>query len=217
MHSKQPKAITLIEILISIAVFSVGILSVSYLIISNIGLSERAKMKTTATMLAKEWIELVYNRRDTNIKKWRLRNCLELDANSYDGTCGYYFHDPADTNGTTKRTIATYFDKWYVFQPAGNLANTKLYKRPSPDGTFSAFTTFSSFGIVGTNSATSFSRTITFTPVYLEPEGKRDHADKILKVTSTVSYKKWTYSGHVSIESFIGNTLDTIPLDYYTN
>jgi|GEM_PF-6173812 len=54
MRIEQAKAITLIEILISIAVFSVGILSISYLIISNIGLSERAKMKTTATMLAKE-------------------------------------------------------------------------------------------------------------------------------------------------------------------
>lgn len=217
MRIEQAKAITLIEILISIAVFSVGILSISYLIISNIGLSERAKMKTTATMLAKEWIELVYNRRDTNIKKWRLRNCLELDANSYDGKCWSYFHDPADTNGSTRRTVVTYFDKWYIFQPAGDLANTKLYKRPSPDWTFSAFTTFSSFGIVGTNSATSFSRTITFTPVYLEPEGKKDHADKLLKVTSTVSYKKGSHSGNVSIESFIGNTLDTIPLDYYSN
>lgn len=62
-------ALTLIEILISIAVFSIGILSISYLIISNVGLSERTKLKTTATMLAKEGMELVYNRRDTNIKK----------------------------------------------------------------------------------------------------------------------------------------------------
>lgn len=62
-------ALTLIEVLISIAVFSIGILSVSYLIISNVWLSERTKLKTTATMLAKEGIELVYNRRDTNIKK----------------------------------------------------------------------------------------------------------------------------------------------------
>jgi hypothetical protein len=62
----------------AIAIFAVGILSISYLIINNIGLSQRTKLKTTATMLAKEGIELTYNRRDTNIKKGRLRNCLKL-------------------------------------------------------------------------------------------------------------------------------------------
>ncbi len=213
---KKIAAITLIEILISIAVFSVGILSISYLIIANIGLSERTKLKTTATMLAKEWIEIVYNRRDTNVKKWWLWNCLELDANSYDGACWLYFHNPSDTSTSTSRILVTQFDEGYGFQPATALSNTKLYKRDSSDGTFSMLSTFSSFSIVGTQSS-PFSRVITFTPVYLDPEGKKAHPDKLLKVTSTVRYKKGNYSGHISIQSFIGDTLDTIPLDYYSN
>ena len=84
-------ALTLIEVLISIAVFSIGILSVSYLIISNVWLSERTKLKTTATMLAKEGIELVYNRRDTNIKKGWIRSCLKLKEGSYAGNAKYTF------------------------------------------------------------------------------------------------------------------------------
>jgi prepilin-type N-terminal cleavage/methylation domain-containing protein len=48
------KAVTLIEVLMAIAIFAVGVLSLSYLIINNIGLSQRTKLKTTATMLAKE-------------------------------------------------------------------------------------------------------------------------------------------------------------------
>ena len=208
------KTITLIEVLISIAVFSYGILSISYLIISNINLSERTRLKTTATMLAKEWIELVYNRRDTNIKKWWLWNCLALDSNSYNGSCGLFFHNPSDTSSSTKRMIVNYPDEGYQFQPIINLSNIKLYKKKSTDGSFGIYTNFDAYGIVGTQSS-AFSRTITFSPVYLEPEWSTQHPDKLLKVTSTVAYKKWSYSGSVSLQSFIGETLDSISLDEY--
>lgn len=210
------RGITLIEVLISIAIFSIGILSISYLIIANIGLSERTKLKTTATMLAKEGMEIAYNRRDTNIKKGWLWNCLALKPGSYAGECQTFFHNPTSLNSSTKWIINIFPDKGYVFEAVGNLSNTKLYSRPSGKW-YSLYTTFSSFGIVGTNSQTPFTRIITFAPVDLAPDGWPKHADKILKVTSTVTYKKGGYSGSVSLQSFMGDTLDTIPLDYYGN
>lgn len=211
---KSLKAITLIEVLISIGVFTFWILSISYIIINNIALSERTRLKTTATMLAKEGMELVYNRRDTNIKKWWLWNCLALDSNSYNGSCGLFFHNPSNLNWSTNRMIVNYADKGYQFQPIINLSNIKLYKKRIDNWGFGIYTNFDAFWVVWTQ-ASAFSRTVSFSPVYLAPEWASQHPDKLLKVTSTVSYKKWTYSGSVSLQSFIGDTLDTIWLDDY--
>lgn len=210
--------LSLVEVLIAIAVFAVGILSIAYLVINNVWLYQKSKLKTTATMLAKEWIEIVYNRRDTNIKKWWLRNCLELEPWSYAWVCKTYFHDINDLGWSSIRMIDTDTDQGYRFiKPAGTLANNSLYLRPSKDGPFKVYTSFSNVKIIWTSDRTPFVRTITFQPVYLEPEWKQAYPDKILKVTSTVYYKKWVYSGSVVIQSFIWDTLDTIPLDYFIN
>lgn len=210
------KAITLIEVLISIAIFSIGILSISYLIINNVWLSERTKLKTTATMLAKEWIELVYNRRDTNIKKWRLWNCLALKQGSYAGECETFFHDPNNLNTSTSRTIQIDENGSYGFNSIGSaLDNDKLYPVKSSFWNYTILESrWAKNNIIGQKTS-QFRRRITFSPVILWPEWWASQADKLLKVTSTVLYKKSAYSGSVTLQSFIGDTLDTIPLDYY--
>lgn len=212
----NPKAITLIEVLISIAIFSIGILSISYLIINNVWLSERTRLKTTATMLAKEWIEIVYNRRDTNIKKWRLRNCLSLKQWSYAGECETFFHNSNNLNGGTSRTIQINEIWWYDFNLLGSaLDNDKLYPTKSSIWNYTVLKSrWSKNNIIG-QKVSNFTRRITFTPVFLWPEWWASQADKLLKITSTVNYKKSAYSGSVSLQSFVGDTLDTIPLDYY--
>lgn len=213
IYKQNPKAITLIEVLISIAIFSIGILSISYLIINNVWLSERTKLKTTATMLAKEWMELVYNRRDTNIKKWRLWNCLALKQGSYAGECEIFFHDPNNLNGSTSRTIQIDENGSYNFNSIGSaLDNDKLYPVKS---SFWNYTVLESRWAKNNIIGKQFRRRITFSPVILWPEWWTSQADKLLKVTSTVLYKKSAYSGSVTLQSFIGDTLDTIPLDYY--
>lgn len=200
----------------AIAIFSVGILSISYLIINNIGLSQKTKLKTTATMLAKEWIELTYNRRDTNIKKGRLRNCLKLQQWSYAWTCETYFHDPLILNQSTSRTLEISEDGWYTFNKINStLDNDDLYPKKSTHGSYTILQSWWAKGNIIGQKKSPFSRVITFSPVYLMFEGWPAHPDKILKVTSTVYYKQWIYSGSVVIQSLIGDTLDTIPLDYY--
>lgn len=216
IHNQNPKAITLIEVLISIAIFSIGILTISYLIINNVWLSERTKLKTTATMLAKEWIELVYNRRDTNIKKWRLWNCLALRQWSYAGECETFFHDPNNLNTSTSRTIQIDENGGYGFNSIWSaLDNDKLYPVKSTIGNYTILKSWWAKNNIIGQKVSHFRRRITFTPVILGPEWWAAHADKLLKVTSTVTYKKSAYSGSVSLQSFIGDTLDTIPLDYY--
>lgn len=216
MKIKYAQALTLIEILISIAIFSIGILAISYLILSNIGLSERTKLKTTSTMLAKEAMELIYNRRDTNIKKWWLRNCLALKQGSYAWECETFFHNPNDLSNSTSWIVEVDENGSYRFnEKKTSLTNDDLYPVASTNGQYTILKSrWARNNIIG-QKRSPYSRVITFSPVFLAPEGWAAHPEKLLKVTTTVSYKKGPYSGSVSLQSFIGDVLETIPLDYY--
>lgn len=213
---KRLKAITLIEVLITIAVFSVGILSISYLIINNIWLSERTRLKTTATMLAKEGIELTYNRRDTNIKRWWLWNCLSLKQGSYAGECETFFHDPSKLSGKTDWVLQVDENAWYQFNLKwSNLDNDKLYPAKSDNGSYGILRSRWARNNIIWQTVSPYRRTISFSPVILWPEWGATHPDKLLRVTSTVAYKKSSHSWSVTLQSFIWDTLDTIPLDNY--
>ncbi|MCD5396433.1 MAG: prepilin-type N-terminal cleavage/methylation domain-containing protein [Candidatus Pacebacteria bacterium] len=66
MLNKNKKGFTLVELLITIFVFTVGILGV-YLIVQNlISVANYAKYRLTTIYLAQEGIEIVRNIRDTN-------------------------------------------------------------------------------------------------------------------------------------------------------
>lgn len=74
----DPKwAFTLIEMLVVIFVLWVGILSIVVLISRNISLTKDVHMRNTATLLAREWIELIYNYKSTNELLWYERNCAQ--------------------------------------------------------------------------------------------------------------------------------------------
>ena len=51
---KKKSAFTFIEVIIAIAVFAVGVLSVLRLITQNLALLDTTQIRTTATFLAKE-------------------------------------------------------------------------------------------------------------------------------------------------------------------
>lgn len=61
--------LTLIEVLMAILLFGSWIVVILSIIIQNISLAQRIQDKTTATMLAKEAIEMFYSYKDTNIDK----------------------------------------------------------------------------------------------------------------------------------------------------
>ena len=82
MIKKQTNAFTIIEILVWILIFSMGIVSVFSLIISTLNINENNKNYIIAANLAKEQIELVRNIRDSNFKKVQIYNQINP---SFDG------------------------------------------------------------------------------------------------------------------------------------
>lgn len=76
------RGLSLIEILIAIGVFAIGVLSVLQLVIHNISTVRIVKHQTAATMLASEWLEMMYTWRNTNLLKELPWNCLEFSEES---------------------------------------------------------------------------------------------------------------------------------------
>lgn len=63
---QERKAFTLIEMIVVIFVLGVGILSIVMLITHNLSLTSQIHTQNTATILAREGIELAYNYKNTN-------------------------------------------------------------------------------------------------------------------------------------------------------
>lgn len=188
--------ITLIEVLFAVIIFWVGILSIMIMVIENISLLDRIKNQTTATSLAKEWMELVYNLRDSNLNKsvkWNCRDaldpdCLErfIDSNAYKPQIninGYYEMLPTDTNFDSN---ILYFHTWEIKDVYNWVLFTGFWYDYNANG----------------GEKTIFSRHIYFDRAYLQNWGMAD-SSKLLKLESHVVYKKWATEEQVVLESFI--------------
>lgn len=70
----KKKAFTLIEILVVIVIFWVGILGILTMLTRSIGYFDTINMQTRATMLAKEALDLAYQHRDSNLDQGYPRN-----------------------------------------------------------------------------------------------------------------------------------------------
>lgn len=68
---------TLLEVLICIFVMGIGILAIAKLMTNNIKTIAKVHDRTTATTLAREWLEMINNVRDTNILLGYERNCAQ--------------------------------------------------------------------------------------------------------------------------------------------
>ena len=89
----QKKAFTLIEMLVVIFVLGVGILSIVVLITRNLSLTKNIHIQNTATILAREGIELAYNYKKTNEMLWYQWNCATRTTNSTtENNCDKYFY-----------------------------------------------------------------------------------------------------------------------------
>ncbi|MCR5412844.1 MAG: type II secretion system GspH family protein [Patescibacteria group bacterium] len=73
---KYNKAFTLIEVLVIMMVFCVGILTVLYSITQTITNKEIVKLQLQTSFIGREGIELMYNLRDSNFKKELPWDCL---------------------------------------------------------------------------------------------------------------------------------------------
>lgn len=205
---------TFIEVIIAITVFAIGVLAVLRLITQNLVTLDATQLRTNATFLAKEWIELVYNMRDSNIAKWLPWNCIlkenfatgnrnEIDPET---VCEWNFSSWSEDN----KILQISFDpEWYTYThmlDAGKDFNelwtgNRLYYISWAVGWHQIF--WYSSQAVEWQEPTFFSRYIVFAPVHewkdILPR------ENILKIESHVLFNKWTKTWEVVLESFIWN------------
>ncbi len=190
--------VTLIEIIIAIVVFSIWILTILNVIVSNLALTDKVKNNSIATFLSKEWIEIIYNIRDSNIDKWLKWNCTKIDL-SYNCIEKFtawsvfnvninlkWYHDIKPTS-TDYNDNLLYYHEWVIKDNANApIINWFRYDHDTSNWKRSFF-----------------SRYIKFDGVYLWPEWSIWNADKLLKIESHVLYNKWTFTWDVVMESII--------------
>lgn len=188
------KGFTLIEIMIVLLVFSVGVLAVLRLILHNMSTMNDLEAKTTATFLAKEWLELAYNTRDSNRLASLPRDCI-IDNNYNEALdsdpCKNHFLDnqwlralETTENNIQRKTISdtNLFEEWKLF-----LKNIWWLKYTHEI----------------TDQPSVFTRYISFTGV--KDNEKIINTGYILKIESHVLYQKWARTGEILLEWFIWN------------
>lgn len=192
-ESMKQKWFTLIEIMIVLLVFSVGVLAVLRLILYNINTMSDLEAKTTATLLAKEWFELAYNTRDSNRLSSLPWNCItnsQYNENLNDSVCVNYF---LDNNGI--RTIQAKDESIERKSIPSNWFNeAKLFLK-------SSWTL--SYTHEETNQESIFARYIYFT--WVKDNEAIINTWYLLKIESHVLYQRWSKTGEIILEWFIWN------------
>lgn len=190
----KKKWFTLIEVIIVLLVFSVGVLAVLKLILYNMSSMSQLETKATATLLAKEWLELAYNTRDSNRIASLPWDCIinkNYDANlTRDEVCENYFLDNPwlrkieNNEKINRQTIDT----------NNIIEDSKLYIENNWNTKYTHEVN---------ESPSIFSRYIYFTGV--KDNEKIINTWAILKIESHVIYQKWSKTGEIILESFIWN------------
>lgn len=210
---------TLIEILIAITVFAIGVLAVLRVLTWNLSIMDQTSMKLQSTVLAKEWLELVYNLRDSNLEKKLPWNCVlnpelygwensDLDNKTVDEICVGYFG--SDFNEILQ---LSFDNEIYYYQ---NLTGSSDYFTGLFDDNklcLFSWNNMSWFAYCSGDAwePTFFARYLSFAWVDVSDPAKLDQPqtnlpkDKILKVESHVLYKKWHKTWDIVFESFIWN------------
>jgi len=216
MIKRNIRWFSLLEVMIAISVFSIWILAILQILLKNLSVADTTQLKTTAILLAKEWIELSYNIRDTNLIKWLARDCV-LD----NGVYSRYSKTPWNESLYSDKNICKYFfgswlDFGFSFDKDNYIYSYADDNLDSFDDRFEQWQLFYKTGIVGwyqigqysnkkieESMPTYFARYITFTKIkeweHVLPQ------DKILKVSSHTLIKKWVFTWEIVLESFIWN------------
>ncbi len=180
------KWFTLIEVLISIVILAMSVALILWIITNIQSLRNTAYSKTIGTMLSKEWLELFYNLRNSNIMSWGRDldwNCISV--NDSDGSCQERFL----AKNTYIANILS--DGWYQINKMNNLTDGDLYIC-DVNGTKIYTSNYNSTCI-----KSEFSRYI-----YIDDYKS---SNQIFTINSVVNYKKNGFSWSVNLQSTIGN------------
>jgi len=215
---KNFKAFTLVETLIVIVVFCIGILVVLQWLSQTLRNKDYADIQIKSAFLAREWIELMFNLRDANYHKELPWNCIfnhieNLKASPYEENenpfCAWYFWS-GDENKILK--IWMWTGNEYIHVETWSLSTLEDF-----DSMFSGYQIyFHTWNIVewitwylydhawNDDERTRFARYLLITWVIAE-DGNVVDTDKLLKIESHVLYKKWYLTGEKVMETFIWN------------
>ncbi len=214
---RKLKAFTLIETLIVIIIFSVGILAVLHWLTQTLRNKDYADIQIKSAFFAREWIELIFNLRDANYHKELPWNCIfeneekpgdiKLDSNDQEINnpfCKWYFW--SGDNNILK--IWMWNEKEYIHIETGSLDDDF-------DKNFSGYQIyFHSWNVLNNSTGylynhdankwdwTRFARYLLITWV-VDEYGNAVDRDKILKIESHVWYKKWYLTGEKVMETFM--------------
>ena len=201
----RKKAFTLIEILIVIVIFWVGILAILSIMANSVKNFDTINMQTRATLLAKEGIDLAFHHRDRNLeqgyprdyyarientdwgkeeflwKAWNTTFKIGLSVNKDQNP--YYLLEKIKIWEYTADTFDEYFKTFA-------LELTKL--EPTKDNTPTPYT----YKEATETPNKGYARRIEFVPPTIENL-------ELLKVSSHVIYKRWSFTGEVVLESFL--------------
>lgn len=219
---------TFIEVMIAIVVFAIWVLAILGLVTSNLRWVERNDLRLQGTLLAKEWLELVYNLRDSNLERELPRNCVlspllyELDWERLsnlisDDTdivrCINICNDDEDckTKCIMDKICPTYFGISSPIKISYSDANYVMVDR-TIDGIDSwnklYIHTWDGWLLWYSHEEqwwdeTLYYRYITFDDI--KENNLSLDTEKILKVSSHVIWEKWAFTGEVVLQSFIWN------------
>lgn len=201
---KRIRAFTLIEVIFTIVIFCVGILTVLFWLSQTLRNKDYANTQIKSAFFAREWIELMFNLRDANYHKKLPWNCIfqrktwtitlsdENDNPFCDGkfekwtvlkisiwTWNEYVHVE---KWNAISDFDTAFEEYQIYSHTW-MANWFVYDYEKNDG-----------------EETWFARYIVVDAVTWVNKN-----DKLLKIESHVLYKRWALTWEKVMETFIGN------------
>lgn len=210
---KKLKAFTLIETLIVIVVFCIGILAVLQWLSQTLRNKDYANTQIKSAFFAREWIELLFNLRDANYHKELPWNCIfdpkltngyiDEDENPF---CKGYLWSWSE-NQILK--IGIWSDGGYIFVKTWSLDNDFYSDFDNYQIYFHTWVTLNGETWFLYNytwskdDKTWFARYLLIT--WIVADWWDVDKDKLLKVESHVLYQRWAITWEKVMETFIWN------------
>ena len=217
---KKHSAFTLIETLIVICVFFIGILTVLFGITRTLRNQNHTNLQIKSAFFAREWMELLFNMRDSNYHKELPRNCIFTRVDENDEKI-YDEDENPFCNGYIKPWTVIKIWIWtgneYIHAETWSLL---IWKDENNDEIIDFTGMFKEYQIYAhtwdenntfiynhewtDEEKTGFARYLVITGV-VDENWKAVSEDSLLKVESHVLYQRMGQTGEKVMETFIWN------------
>ena len=212
---KKIKAFTLLETLIVIMVFCVGILVVVHGLSQTLRNKDYANTQIKSAFFAREWIEMIFNLRDANYHKKLPWNCIFTPAeineeNTYDIDENPFCNDYLWSWGLQVLKISMWSGNQYIHvETSGDIQDFtwmfEAYQIYEHTGWLNGTTWFYYDYDQDNGEKTWFARYLLITWVVYDETNSVINKKKLLKIESHVLYQRWALTWEKVMETFIWN------------